>query len=107
MKPRWMKEQSALGTHNSVFAEPCRNAAVDRGRWVVRLLWLGAACSVTGMMVFTNFGWDPSDYLPAFDPHQIYSLPYSPLVMIPVVGLGRLLPLSLMMRFFVFAYFCG
>jgi hypothetical protein len=70
-------------------------------------MWVGAACSMVGMMIFANFGWDARDYMSAFEPYQIWALPYSPVVMIPVLGLGKLLPLLVMLRIFVFAYFSG
>jgi hypothetical protein len=88
-------------------AEPAPRAstAADRGRWIVRLLWVGVACSVVGMAIFLPFGWDGKDYLAAL--HGDTSLAYSPLFIKTVVGVARLLPLWLAMALFWFAYFSG
>lgn len=89
-------------------------ATAERGPWAVRLLWLGAACSVVGMAIFTPFGCDSKDYLKAIGHYTAYinrqeglSLPYSPLFTIPVAGLARLLPLWLTVAMFTVAYFSG
>ncbi len=91
-----------------------RQIAPDRGRWAAGLLWLGAACAVVGMAIFLPFGWDAKDYLSALQQYPAYvngqpssSLAYSPLFMIPVLGVARLLPLWLAMAVFGFAYFSG
>jgi hypothetical protein len=78
------------------------------------LLWLGAAGAVVGMAIFLPFGWDAKDYLSALQRYPAYvngqassSLAYSPLFMIPVLGVARLLPLWLAMATFGLAYFSG
>lgn len=88
--------------------------ALDRGRWAVRLLWLGAACAIVGMAVFLPFAWDAKVYLLALRQYHAYvsgqlssSLAYSPLFMIPALGVARLLPLWLTMAIFGAAYFSG
>jgi len=94
--------------------EPRAVASIDRGRWVVRLLWVGIACSVVGMRLSTAFGWDARDYLSAIRHYEAYidgnasaSLPYSPLFMIPTAGVARLLPLWLTITVFCLAYISG
>jgi hypothetical protein len=91
-----------------------RQIAPDRGRWAAGLLWLGAAGAVVGMAIFLPFGWDAKDYLSALQRYPAYvngqassSLAYSPLFMIPVLGVARLLPLWLAMATFGLAYFSG
>jgi hypothetical protein len=91
-----------------------RPITVDRGRWAAGLLWLGAACSVVGMAISLPFGWDATHYLSALQQYPAYisgqmssSLAYSPLFMIPAVGVARLLPLWLTIVAFVLAYFSG
>src|ERR1039458_8473158 len=63
---------------------------------------------------FFPFGWDAKDYLSALQRYPAYvngqassSLAYSPLFMIPVLGVARLLPLWLAMATFGLAYFSG
>jgi len=99
------------------YAEPARvgsTVAADRGRWIAGLLWAVAVGSVVGMAIFLPFGWDAKDYLAALAQYPAYvsgqagsSLAYSPLFMIPVMGVARLLPLWLTVAVFGVAYFSG
>ena len=91
-----------------------RQIAPDRRRWVVGLLWLGAVCSIAGMAIFLPFAWDAQVYLVDLHQYHAYisgqvdsSLAYSPLFMITVLGVARLLPLWLTIGVFGFAYFSG
>jgi len=66
------------------------------------------------MAISLPFGWDATDYLSALQQYPAYisgqissSLAYSPLFMIPAVGVVRLLPLWLTIVAFVLAYFSG
>jgi hypothetical protein len=88
--------------------------ANSTGRWVVPLFWSGAAFAVIGMALFMPFGWDARDYLLAVQQYSAYvhgqaslSLAYSPLFMIPTLGLVTLLPLWLAAAIFWLTYFAG
>jgi hypothetical protein len=114
MKPQWIEEQSGIVTSEqscptilaeSASAELGLGAVSGRGRWGVGLLWLGAACAIVGMAIFLDFGCDAKDYLAVL--HGSPGLAYSPLFMIPTVGLAKLLPLWLTMALFGLAYFSG
>jgi hypothetical protein len=70
-----------------------KDAGADRGRWVVRGLWLAVSCSLLGMAIFLPFGWDTKEYVRTL--HGGSALAYSPLFLVPVVGVARLLPLWL------------
>ena len=97
-----------FGERSGIASSKWSNPTRDRGRWVVRLLWLGAVCSMVGManfLVFGSLGSDAKDYLSAL--HGSSSLPYSPLFIIPASGLAKLLPLWLMISLFGVAYILG
>jgi len=89
-------------------------AAEGWNGWGVQLLWLGAACSVVAMALFTPYGCDAKSYLEAIRQYTAYihgqessSLAYSPLFLIPAAGLARLMPLWLVTALYVFAYCSG
>lgn len=86
--------------------EAYRKTATDRGRWIVGLLWLGAACSVTGMAFFLASSWDSNEYLAAVR-RGVSGLPYSPLFMIPTLKVARLLPIWLVIALFGVSYLSG
>jgi hypothetical protein len=103
-----------MSTLQSAVDAPQSIATVDRGLWVVRSLWLGLACSLVGMAVFTPFGCDDKDYLSVISNYSVYvygqgtySVAYSPLFIIPTAGLVRLLPLWLTIALYGIAYFSG
>ena len=55
-----------FGERSGIASSKWSNPTRDRGRWVVRLLWLGAVCSMVGManfLVFGSLGSDAKDYL--------------------------------------------
>lgn len=89
-------------------------AAQPGARLAAALLWLGAAAAIVGMAIFLPFAWDAKDYLLALQQYRAYvngqisaSLAYSPLFMIPTLGVARLLPLWLTIALFAVAYFSG
>ena len=98
-------------------AETCREVSRSAAyRWPLAStwLWLGASGAIIGMAIFLPFGWDAKDYLAALQQysayvngHATFSLAYSPLFMIPVLSVAKLLPLGLVMALFGVAYLCG
>jgi hypothetical protein len=98
-------------------AETCREVSRSAAyRWPLAStwLWLGAAGAIIGMAIFLPFGWDAKNYLAALQQysayvngHATFSLAYSPLFMIPVLSVAKLLPLGLVMALFGVAYLCG
>jgi hypothetical protein len=66
------------------------------------------------MSIFLPSAWDAKDYVLALQQYHAYvngqlssSLAYSPLFMIPALGVARLLPLGLTIMIFGLAYFSG
>lgn len=98
-------------------AENCREVSPSAAyRWPLAStwLWLGAAGAIIGMAIFLPFGWDAKDYLSALQQysayvngHATFSLAYSPLFMIPVLSVAKLLPLWLAITLFGLAYLTG
>lgn len=67
--------------------------------WVEKALWIGAALSVIGMLIWLPHCWDAADYRAAMEHVSSYihgeqrvSLVYSPLAMIPTLSIAHLLP---------------
>jgi hypothetical protein len=110
MKAAELKAMKAASSPSTELRTP----EVDRGQWAVRLLWLGAACGLVGMVISLPFAWDARDYILAVQHGSVYlhgqenvSLPYSPLFMIPTMRGLAALPRWLAVSLFGIAYILG
>lgn len=74
-------------------------------RWVIALLWMGAAASILCFALFLDFACDGRDYLSALRGKG--TLAYSPLFLVPTLHVARLLPVGLVVAAFGVAYFSG